>query len=184
MRFLETPITGAWLVQPEPRADARGFFARLWDVPVFAERGLRADFVQCNTSGSTARGTLRGLHYQAAPHAEVKLVRCIRGRVFDVIADVRAGSPSLGRWFGAELSRENQTMVYVPEGCAHGYLSLEDDCEVMYPVTAAYQPAAERGLRWNDPAFAIAWPIAVVVVSDKDRAWADFAPADRSGAPR
>jgi dTDP-4-dehydrorhamnose 3,5-epimerase len=174
MRFTETPITGAWLVQPEPRADARGFFARLWDVNVFAERGLRADFVQCNTSGTAGRGTLRGLHYQAAPHGEVKLVRCTRGRVFDVVADVRAGSASKGKWFGAELSCENRTMMYVPEGCAHGYLSLEDDCEVMYPVTAAYEPSAERGLRWDDPAFAIAWPMTPSIVSDKDRGWPDF----------
>jgi dTDP-4-dehydrorhamnose 3,5-epimerase len=174
MRFLETRIAGAWLVQPEPRTDERGSFARLWCRDDFAKYGLRADFVQCNTSFSVKRGTLRGLHYQAAPHGEVKLVSCIRGRVFDAIVDVRPESPTYRAWFGAELSADNRTMMYVPEGCAHGYLTLEDGCEVTYPVTAVYAAGAERGLRWNDPAFAIEWPIKPVILSPKDQQWSDW----------
>ena len=174
MRFLETPIAGAWLVDLEPRADERGFFARVWDTEVLVSRGLRGDFIQCNESGSVRRGTLRGLHYQAAPYGEVKLVHCTRGRVFDVVADVRTDSPTYLQWFGAELSRDNRRLMYVPEGCAHAYLSLEDDCEVIYPVTAAYRQDAERGIRWNDPAIGIQWPIEPVVLSDKDRRWPDF----------
>jgi dTDP-4-dehydrorhamnose 3,5-epimerase len=174
MRFLETRIAGAWLVQPEPRTDERGSFARLWCRDDFAKHGLRADFVQCNASFSVKRGTLRGLHYQAAPHREVKLVSCVRGRVFDAIVDVRPESPTYGAWFGAELSADNRTMMYVPEGCAHGYLTLEDSCEVTYPVTAAYHAGSERGLRWNDPAIRIEWPIEPLILSPKDRQWSDW----------
>ena len=175
MRLIETSIAGAWLVQPEPRTDERGSFARVWAREELVAQGLEGDFVQCNTSVCTRRGTLRGMHYQAAPHAEVKLIRCIRGRVYDVIVDVRPESSTFRAWFGAELTAANGMMMYVPEGCAHGYLSLEDDCEVMYPVTAEYQPSAERGLRWNDPSIGIVWPIQPVILSPKDLAWPDFA---------
>ena len=171
MKFRETTISGAWLIDPEPRQDERGFFARLWCRDELRERGLSSDFVQCNSSGSVAAGTLRGLHWQSAPHAENKLISCIRGRVFDVIVDVREDSPTFMAWFGAELSASNKTMAYVPQGCAHGYLTLEPDCEVMYPVTAVYHAPSERGLRWDDPAVSIKWPIAPVVISAKDRAW-------------
>ena len=171
MRFTETPITGAWLVEPEPRTDERGSFTRLWCRDEFAARGLRADFVQCNSSVSIVRGTLRGLHWQAAPHAEIKLVSCVSGRVFDAIVDVRPDSPTYRRWFGAELTPGNRRMMYVPEGCAHGYLTLQAGSEVVYPVTAAYHPEAERGLRWDDPVVGIAWPIPPMVVSPKDRSW-------------
>lgn len=174
MRFTSTPISGAWLVQPELRQDERGHFARLWCRDELARQGLRGDFVQANNSFSRAAGTLRGLHWQGAPHGEVKLVGCTRGRIFDVIVDVRAGSPTFLKWFGAELSADNRTMVYVPEGCAHGYLTLEGDSEVVYPVTAVYHAASERGLRWDDPAVGIEWPIEPAVVSEKDRAWPDF----------
>ena len=174
MKFTVTPLAGAWLVEPEPRRDDRGFFARAWCRDEFAAHGLAADFVQCNISFSRDRGTLRGLHYQAAPHGEAKLVTCIRGRVFDAIVDLRPNSPSYRKWFGAELTEENRLMIYVPEGCAHGYLTLEDASEVMYPVTAAYHPASERGLRWNDAAIGIAWPMEPLVVSPKDREWADL----------
>jgi dTDP-4-dehydrorhamnose 3,5-epimerase len=174
MRFIETPIAGAWLVQPELRADERGHFARLWCRDELAARGLRGDFVQCNNSFSAAAGTLRGLHWQAAPHSEVKLVGCTRGRVFDVIVDVRPESASFLQWFGAELSADNRTMAYVPEGCAHGYLTLEPGAEVVYPVTAAYAAAAERGLRWDDPAVGIVWPAVPEVVSEKDSSWPDL----------
>jgi dTDP-4-dehydrorhamnose 3,5-epimerase len=176
MRFTETPIAGAYLIDLDARGDERGFFARLWCRREFAERGLVADFVQCNGSFSAGRGTLRGLHYQEAPHGEVKLVRCIRGSVFDVAVDLRRDSPTYLKWAGATLTVDNRTMLYVPEGCAHGYLTLEPSSEVEYPVSAFYAPASERGVRWDDPLFAIAWPIAPDVVSPKDRAWPDYQP--------
>ena len=174
MLFTETNIAGAWLVRPEPRQDERGFFERVWCRDEFEARGLRAGFVQCNRSVSVSPATMRGLHWQAPPHAEIKLVSCVRGRVFDVIVDVRPDSRTFLRWFGAELSPENRTMAYVPEGYAHGYLTLEADSEVMYPVTAGYEPHSERGLRWDDPAIRIEWPMAPVVVSPKDQSWPDF----------
>lgn len=176
MKFVETPVAGAWLVEPTPRVDERGFFARVWCTDEFAAQGLTASFVQCNDSLSRHRGTLRGLHYQVAPFGEVKLVRCVRGAVFDVLVDLRPQSPSYLRWYGAELTADNRTMLYVPEGCAHGYLTLEDGSEVMYPVTCAYRPDAERGVRWNDPAFGIAWPdVGPLTMSPKDEAWPDYA---------
>ena len=183
MRFTETPVQGAYLVESEPRGDERGYFARMWDTAEFAARGLNAVFVQCNNSYSIRRGTLRGLHYQAPPHGEAKLVRCVSGSVFDVLVDVRPGSATFGRWFGACLTAENRSMVYVPEGCAHGYLTLADDSEVIYPVTREYHAAAERGIRWDDPRFKIAWPDAgALTLSDKDRAWPDFAADIERGA--
>ena len=175
MRFTETPVHGAFLIDPEPRGDERGFFARLWCRDEFAAHGLTADFVQCNDSFSARRGTLRGLHYQAAPHGEVKLVRCVRGAVWDVLVDLRPDSPSYRRWFGAELSAANRRLLYVPDGCAHGYLTLEDESEVVYPVSQPYSPAAERGVRWNDPQFGIEWPLAEpLTLSPKDRQWPDY----------
>ena len=175
MRFVATPIDGAYLVEPTPRADDRGFFARVWCHDEFASRGLNAAFVQCNDSLSRRRGTLRGLHYQAAPYGEAKLIRCVRGAVFDVLVDVRPSSPTYLQWYGVELTAESRTMLYVPEECAHGYLALEDDTEVMYPVTCAYRADAERGIRWNDPAFGIAWPdVGPMTLSSKDQAWPDY----------
>lgn len=177
MRFAETPVHGGYVVDPEPRADERGFFARLWCREEFATYGLTADFVQCNDSFSARRGTLRGLHYQQTPHSEVKLVRCVRGSVFDVMVDLRPDSPSYLQWFGVELTADNRRMLYVPEGCAHGYLTLEDGSEVTYPVSRAYRPEAERGVRWNDPRFGIAWPLdEPLTISPKDRQWPDYAP--------
>ena len=177
MRFTETRVSGAYLVEPEPRTDERGFFARVWCRDEFAAHGLTAEFVQCNDSFSARRGTLRGLHYQVAPHGEVKLVRCVRGSVFDVVVDLRPGSSTYKRWVGTTLSAENRIMMYVPEGCAHGYLTLEDASEVVYPVTSPYQPGAERGVRWNDPAFGIEWPIAPpLTMSPKDERWPDYQP--------
>jgi len=171
MRFLPTAITGAWLVEPEAREDTRGSFARLWCRDEFAAHGLRADFVQSNASFNVHKGTLRGLHYQAPPHGEIKLVSCVRGRVFDVIVDMRPGSPTYRRWFGAELTPQSRRMLYIPEECAHGYLALEDGSEVMYPVTMPYHPESERGLRWNDPALGIEWPMPPVIISTKDQEW-------------
>jgi dTDP-4-dehydrorhamnose 3,5-epimerase len=175
MTFVSLAVDGAWAIEPEARHDDRGFFARVWDRDEFAAHGLSMDFVQCNNSASRRRGTLRGLHWQAAPFEEAKLVRCVRGAVFDVVADTRRTSPTAGGWAGLTLSAENRHWLYVPAGCAHGYLAIEDHSEVIYAVTAPYTPSAERGIRWNDPAFAIAWPDAgEVLVSGKDRAWMDF----------
>src|SRR4030095_8831227 len=171
MRFAETPVAGAWLVEVEPRRDERGLFARVWCQDEFAKRGLRSDFVQCNVSFNVKAGTLRGMHYQAAPYPEIKLIQCVRGRVFDVLVDLRPGSPTFRRWYGVELSSENRTQLYVPEGCAHGYLTLEDNCEVQYPVTEFYHPECERGARWDDPAIGIQWPTRPTVISSKDQQW-------------
>jgi dTDP-4-dehydrorhamnose 3,5-epimerase len=177
MRFTDTPVGGAFLVDPQLMTDERGFFARLWCRDELAARGLAADFVQCNNSFSVHRGTLRGLHYQAAPHAEAKLVQCVKGRVWDVLVDLRPDSPTYTQWFGAELSADNRRMLYVPEGCAHGYLTLEDASEVVYPVSHRYHPDAERGVRWNDPRFGIEWPIRdALTLSPKDRQWPDYQP--------
>jgi dTDP-4-dehydrorhamnose 3,5-epimerase len=175
MRFTETHVSGAFLIQPEPRGDERGFFARLWCRDEFAARGLTTNFVQCNDSFSARRGTLRGLHYQTAPYQEVKLVRCVRGAIFDVLVDLRPTSPTFAHWFGTELSAENRTMLYVPEGCAHGYLTLEEASEIVYPVSRPYHPEAERGVRWNDARFAIEWPDAgSLTMSAKDEQWPDY----------
>ncbi len=177
MRFAETSIGGAFLIEPEPRGDDRGWFARVWCRDEFQAHGLDANFVQCNNSYSRDAGTLRGLHYQAAPHEEAKLVRCLRGAIYDVIVDVRPDSPTYGQWFGVELTAADRRMLYVAPGLAHGFQALVPETEVMYPVTAAYAPQAERGLRWNDPFFAIVWPLADrAILSPKDQAWPDFVP--------
>ena len=166
MIFTETPVDGVLVVDLEQRSDERGFFARVFDDGEFEARGLAAHWVNVNDSLSAERGTLRGMHYQLAPAAEVKVVRCIRGSMFDVALDLRTGA-----WFGVELTAENRRMLYVPEHCAHGFLTLEDDTEALYLTSAHYSPEHERGARWDDPAFGIEWPFAPVVLSDKDRAW-------------
>jgi dTDP-4-dehydrorhamnose 3,5-epimerase len=168
-------VTGAYVVTPELRGDERGSFARLWCQREFAERGLNVTFVQYNSALNRHRGTLRGLHYQAAPYQEVKLVRCVRGGVFDVLVDLRRDSESYLRWFGLELTPDNQTMLYIPEGCAHGYLTLQEDSEMAYLVSEFYHPEAERGVRWNDPLFGIVWPIeGAYTISAKDQVWPDY----------
>jgi len=177
MIFTETVLPGAFLIDLDRIGDDRGFFARALCAEEFAEHGLKMDIVQANVSYSAERGTLRGLHYQEAPHAEVKMVRCLRGRIFDVMVDVRPDSSTYLQWVGVELSDVNRRMAYVPEGFAHGFLTLTEDCEVFYPVTAAYTPGAERGLRYDDPARGIEWPAKVRVVSEKDRAWSLLAPS-------
>ena len=175
MTFTETDLPGAFVVDLEPRQDDRGFFARAWCETEFAEHGLSTVVAQCNVSFSRKKGTLRGLHYQVAPHAEVKLVRCLRGALYDVIVDLRPASPTYRRWLGVELTAENRRMLYVPEGFAHGFQTLADDTEAFYQVSAAYAPDAERGVRWDDPAFAIEWPDAEgALMSEKDRSWPDF----------
>jgi dTDP-4-dehydrorhamnose 3,5-epimerase len=175
MRFHQTELLGAYVIELEPRADERGFFARTWCQRELAEHGLNTNVVQANMSYNTVKGTLRGMHYQVAPYAETKLVRCTRGAIYDAIVDLRPDSPTYKRWIGVELTADNRRALYVPEGFAHGFITLEDNTDVMYQVTAFYTPGAEGGLRYDDPAFGIAWPVPVSVISDKDRGWAPFA---------
>jgi dTDP-4-dehydrorhamnose 3,5-epimerase len=176
MIFRATGIDGAWVIEAEQLGDERGFFARTWDAEEFAERGLNPRLAQCSISYNRARGTLRGLHYQAAPFEEAKLVRCTAGAIFDVVVDLRPESSSFKGWFGEELSAENRRALYVPEGCAHGFLTLADDSEVHYQISQFYSPEAARGVRWDDPAFGITWPGEVVVINDRDRTYPDFRP--------
>ena len=176
MIFHPTPLAGAYLIEPERRGDERGFFARVFCEQEFAEHGLETRFVQANNSLTGRRGTLRGMHYQLPPAAEVKLVRCIGGAIHDVIVDLRPDSPSYGRSFGAALSAENRLMMYVPRGFAHGFVTLTEDAETFYLVSAAYAPEQERGLRWDDPWFAAEWPARPQEVSEKDGAWPAFDP--------
>jgi dTDP-4-dehydrorhamnose 3,5-epimerase len=171
---MSTVIGSAWVIEPERREDERGFFARTWDPEEFAQRGLNTELAQCSISYNRVRGTLRGLHYQAAPHAEAKLVRCTAGAIFDVVVDLRPDSPTFRGWFGVELSAENRLALYVPEDCAHGFLTLDDDSEVHYQISQSYMPEAARGVRWDDPAFAINWPGEVVVINERDRSYPDF----------
>jgi dTDP-4-dehydrorhamnose 3,5-epimerase len=180
--FTETPLAGAFLIDLEKRGDERGFFARAFCENEFAQHGLATRFVQANNSLSRAKGTLRGMHYQLAPKAETKLVRCVRGALYDVLLDLRPGSASFGRSFGAELSAENRRMMYVPKGFAHGFLTLQEDTEAFYFVDEFYAPAQERCVRWDDPRFRIAWPGTPEVISDKDRNQKDFDPAWHLGA--
>lgn len=190
MIFTEGEVAGAYAIELEPRRDARGWFARSFCARELAERGLVARVAQVNAQWSPAPGTLRGLHWQDPPHAEVKIVRCTRGAVYDVVADVRADSPTYLRWMARELTPDDGLMLYAPEGCAHGYLTLKEDTEVTYFTSAFYAPEAVRGIRWDDPAFAIAWPAAVRVLSEQDRGWPDHRapgaperPPRRGGAP-
>lgn len=171
MRFTPTPLAGAYLVHLEPHVDERGLFARAFCAAEFAAQGLETSFVQANISTNKQAGTVRGLHFQHAPHAEVKLVRCVKGALFDVVVDMREGSPTYLRWFGAELSDENGLMMYVPRGFAHGYQSLSDEAAAFYMVSAAYAPEAEGGLRFDDPKLAIDWPRPAAAVSGKDAQW-------------
>jgi dTDP-4-dehydrorhamnose 3,5-epimerase len=174
MTFVETPVAAVWVIEPERHEDDRGFFARTWDTTVFAERGLNPAFVQSSVSYNHRRGTLRGLHYQVAPCEEAKLVRCTAGAVFDVALDLRPASETFRRWFGVELSAENRLGLYVPEGCAHGFLTLSDDSEISYQISEFWAPEAGRGVRWDDPAFGIEWPGEVVVINERDRTYSDF----------
>lgn len=174
MKFVETPLKGAYLIHLEKREDERGFFARAFCVNEFEAHGLNPAIVQINNSLSKDKGTLRGMHYQLAPKAEVKMVRCIKGALYDVILDLRKDSDTFGQSFGQELSAENRTMMYVPEGFAHGFITLEEDTEAFYLSTGFYAPEYERGVRYNDPKFNIQWPAAPVVVSEKDLNHPDF----------
>ena len=170
MIFHATGLDGAYLVEPERLSDERGFFARTWCAEEFARHGLDPTMSQCSTSFNVERGTLRGLHYQAPPHAEAKLVRCTRGRVFDAIVDLRPASPTRGRWFAAKLGADDGLMIFAPNGFAHGFQTLEDDSEVFYQISAPYRPEAVRGLRWDDPAIGVKWPLPDPTISERDRA--------------
>ena len=181
MRFEETPIKGAWTIDLEPHQDERGFFADLFCQKELMDHGLCAQFVQAKNSLSKEKGTLRGLHYQLPPKAQDKLVRCIRGRIWDVLLDLRPHSSSFGQWFGTELSAENRRMLYVPKGFAHAFLTLESDCELLYFVTDTYAPELERGIRWNDPCHDIAWPLPPQVLSHRDESHPDWNPAHHLG---
>jgi len=172
--FAETKLKGAFVIEIEKLEDERGFFARAWCQKEFEAHGLISQLVQANISYNKMRGTVRGMHYQKAPYAETKLVRCTRGAIYDVAIDLRQGSPTYKQWIGVELTAGNYRMLYVPEGFAHGYQTLEDDTEVFYQVSQFYSPEHERGVRYDDRAFRIEWPIDVQVVSDKDKSWPDY----------
>ena len=174
MIFRETELSGAFVVETEPIEDERGWFARIFDETEFADRGLTSRFAQGSVAFNKSRGTLRGMHYQEEPHAEAKLVRCTRGSVHDVIVDLRPSSTTFKRWVAVELTAANGRMLYIPEGLAHGYLTLEDETEALYLISAPHAPEAARGVRWDDLAFGIEWPDEPQVMSDKDRTWPDF----------
>lgn len=174
MMFRPVDLPSAFLIDVERHHDERGFFARSWCQREFEAHGLHSRLVQCSISRNYRRGTLRGLHYQAPPHAEAKLVRCTAGAIYDVIVDLRPDSPAFLRYFGVVLSAENQTALYVPEGLAHGFLTLAENSDVLYQMSEFHEPAAARGVRWNDPAFAISWPEAVTVISQRDRTYPDY----------
>ena len=175
MIFTRMGIEGAYIIEPEPLADERGFFARSFCEEEFRKNGLETEIVQCNISYNKKSGTLRGMHYQIPPFEEAKIVSCTRGSIYDVVLDLRRGSPSYCRWFATELSENNYTMVYVPKGCAHGYLTLEDDCMVYYQMTEFFHPECARGVRWDDPAFGITWPHPAEIISEKDQSYPDYA---------
>jgi len=173
VRFEETTMPQVYLIHLEKREDERGFFAREWCKKEFAAKGITSDVVQVNISYSKNAGTMRGLHYQIEPHGEAKLVRCIRGSIFDVIIDLRPGSPTYNRWHSFTLT-DDLTGLYVPDGFAHGFLTLEDDTLVTYLTSNYYSPESERGIRWDDPVFNIAWPKEITVISAKDKSWPDY----------
>jgi dTDP-4-dehydrorhamnose 3,5-epimerase len=179
VRFRETSVAGAFVVEPERIEDERGFFARTFSVEEFAARGLDTRVDQCSTSFNVREGTLRGMHYQLAPHAESKLVRCTRGAIYDVALDLRPDSSSYLRWFGLELTAENGHALFVPEGCAHGFQTLSDASEVAYQISTPFVPDAARGVRWDDPAFGIEWPAPPPrgrTMAPRDAEYPDFAP--------
>ena len=176
MRFTATPLAGAVVIDIEPQRDERGLFARVFCREEFGTAGLPGAFVQASVSHNLRRGTLRGLHFQAAPHEEPKLVRCTRGAIHDVIVDLRRDSPTHCRWFAVELTADNRRTLYVPPGFAHGFQTLVDDAEILYQMAEPYAAEFARGVRWNDPAFAITWPIATPFMSERDAAYPDYRP--------
>lgn len=176
MKFTQLKLIGAYVIEPEPMMDERGIFARTYCRKEFEAHGLNPILVQCSTSFNKRRGTFRGLHYRVAPHAEVKLVRCTRGAIYDVVVDLRPESVTFRQWCAIELTADNRTMVYVPEGFAHGFETLKDSSEVFYQMSEFYEPSYEGGIRWNEPAFKFEWPFQPVVISARDRTYPDFVP--------
>jgi len=172
--FTELDISGVFLVEPELHGDDRGFFARVWCQEEFKRRGLNDRLVQCSVSFNAKKGTLRGMHYQVAPYREAKLIRCSHGAIYDVAIDLRPESPTFKRHVGVELSQQNRRMLYVPEGFAHGFITLRDQTEVLYHISEFWSPAHARGVRWNDPAFGIEWPAQPEIIADRDRDYPDF----------
>jgi dTDP-4-dehydrorhamnose 3,5-epimerase len=183
MLFESTTVDGVLLITAERFDDQRGFFARSWGADEFEAHGLQPRMVQRNLSFNHQARTLRGMHYQQPPHTEVKLVSCLVGAIFDVAMDVRPESPTFGRWFGAELRPESGAMLYIPEGCAHGYVTLEPQTTVEYLISTYYAPGSAAGVRWDDPFFGVRWPVEPLVMNARDRSWSDFAPA-AAGASR
>ena len=172
MIFCKTKLEGAWVIDLDKREDDRGFFGRTWCKKEFEAHGIKSDLVQSNLSFNKRRGTLRGMHYQVTPYEEAKLVRCTRGAIFDVMVDLRPDSPTFKQWMGVELTAENYRMLFIPEGFAHGYQTLQDNTEVMYQVSQYYAPDSEQGIRWNDPSFNIEWPEPEEkIISNKDKNW-------------
>jgi len=176
MKFTASRIPGAWIIDITAIHDHRGFFAMTWLPDDFRKHGIDPPLAQCNLAFNHKRGTLRGMHFQAAPYAQAKIIRCTRGGLLDVIVDLRPESPTYRQWDAVELTADNHRMFYMPEGIAHGYLTLADETEAYYHASTPWQPSAESGVRWNDPAFAISWPFAPVLISDKDAAWPDHVP--------
>lgn len=174
MIFRETSLPGVFVIEPELHHDERGFFARSWCEREFKEHGLNPAVVQCNISVNHRKGTLRGMHLQSKPFEEAKLVRCTKGSIYDVALDLRHESPTYRHWTASALTSANRRAMYIPEGCAHGFLTLEDDTEVFYQMSETYHPEAARGVRWNDAAFSIAWPANVQIISERDRTYPDF----------
>lgn len=175
MRFLNTKLPGVYTIEPERHVDERGYFARTWCRHEFEAHGLNPNLAQCSVSFNHRKGTLRGMHYQAAPYEEAKLVRCTRGAIYDVALDLRRESPTFKGWVAAELTADNGRLLYIPEGVAHGFVTLEENTEVFYQISLPYEPEAARGVHWNDPAFAIRWPDAGnLTLSERDRAYPDF----------
>lgn len=178
MKFRETKVAGAYVIDVNRIEDDRGFFGRVWCSQEFADQKLNPRIEQINVGFSPKQGTLRGMHYQVAPFLEVKVIRCTRGAVYDVVVDLRAGSSTFGKWDAAELTQDNHSMMYVPEGCAHGYMTLTPDAEIYYLASEVYSREAARGIRYNDPAFGVEWPTAVNVISEADLNWPNFDPKD------
>ncbi|MBF0160226.1 MAG: dTDP-4-dehydrorhamnose 3,5-epimerase [Magnetococcales bacterium] len=174
MKFVALPLVGAWVIEPTPSHDSRGFFCRTFCRHELTSRGLSAEIDQCSLSFNHHSGTLRGMHYQVAPHQEVKIIRCTRGAVYDVIIDLRPDSATFKRWAAVTLTADNGWQIYVPQGMAHGFLTLTDGSELFYQISTPYHPESARGVRWNDPSFAIDWPAEPRIIADRDQQWPDF----------
>jgi dTDP-4-dehydrorhamnose 3,5-epimerase len=180
MIFTPLELAGAWLIEPELITDERGAFARTWCCREFEEYGLNSRLAQCNISFNHRRGTVRGMHFQRAPHAETKLVRCTRGAILDIIVDLRLESPTFRQWTARKLTADNRVMLYIPEGFAHGFQTLADGSEVFYQMSHEYQPSASAGIRWNDPRIDVQWPLGISVISQRDESWPDFLSTSQS----